>query len=107
MSCSVCGRTILKGERTRTYLTPDGERRLVCELCRSRAEALHWVWAEDANEHRPNPAPRRRRVSLVGWLRGRSKDRAPEAPEPAGSTPPPSPRGRVERVGPADRSGYP
>jgi hypothetical protein len=56
-SCSVCGRTILKGERTRTYLTPDGDRRIVCELCRARAEALHWVWAEVANEHRPVASP--------------------------------------------------
>ena len=42
-SCSVCGRTILAGERTRTYISPkDGPQR-VCELCRSRAERLGWV----------------------------------------------------------------
>jgi hypothetical protein len=92
----VCGRTILKGERTRTYLTPDGERRIVCELCRSRAEALHWVWAEVANQHRPAPLPRRR-GSLAGWLRGRGKHRAEPEPEPAAaSTPPPRENGSQE-----------
>ena len=82
----MCGRTILKGERTRTYLTPEGESRTVCELCRSRAEALHWVWAEVANEHRPAPE-RRRRGSLVGWLRGIGARRAESASEPAGGPP--------------------
>jgi hypothetical protein len=73
-SCSVCGRTILKGERIRTYLTPDGEPRAVCELCRSRAEALHWVWAEADADHLPAPRQRRRR-SLVGLLRARRRRR--------------------------------
>ena len=75
-SCSVCARTILKGERTRTYLTPDGEDRIVCELCRSRAESLQWVWAEEATENPPRQN-RRRRGSLVGWLRGLAPKPAP------------------------------
>jgi hypothetical protein len=82
LSCSVCGRTILKGEQTRIYLTPDGDPRTVCDLCRSRAEALHWVWAEIANEHRPDPAMRRRRGSLVGWMR-RARPRPRVHPEAA------------------------
>lgn len=42
-TCAVCGRTILAGERTRTYMSPkDGPRR-VCDLCRGRAERLGWV----------------------------------------------------------------
>ena len=96
MSCSVCGRTILKGERTRTYLTPDDEgERTVCELCRSRAEALGWVWAEDANLHRPQPSRRRRRASLSGWLRGLRADGSepqavPGSEEVAGSEAPPA-----------------
>ncbi len=76
-SCSVCGRTILKGENTRTYLTPDGEPRTVCDLCRSRAEALHWVWSELTEGTQPDPS-RRSRGSLVGWLKGL----APKRPEP-------------------------
>jgi hypothetical protein len=42
-TCAVCGRTILPGERTRTYMSPKGESRLVCELCRDRAEDRGWV----------------------------------------------------------------
>lgn len=87
----MCGRTILKGERTRVYLTPDGERCSVCELCRSRAEAMHWVWAELANENRPVREPRRRRGSLVGWLKGFARA-AEGAEQPAESVAPPAPR---------------
>ncbi len=56
-SCAVCGRTILAGERTRTYISPkDGPRR-VCELCRSHAERLGWVdpAAPGANVGRQQP----------------------------------------------------
>jgi hypothetical protein len=122
LSCDVCGRTILKGERTRIYLTPDGERREVCELCRSRAESLHWVWAELADERRPLQAQRRRR-SLVGWLRAHL--RAPQAEEAEGpggvedlagaqptepgraSRPRPDPAARGARVGRAGGSSEP
>jgi len=41
--CAVCGRTILAGERTRTYMSPKDGPRLVCDLCRGRAEQLGWV----------------------------------------------------------------
>ena len=93
-SCSVCGRTILKGERTHTYLTPDGEERIVCELCRSRAESLQWISADQAAENPPQRS-RRRRVSLVGWLRGLGPKPASgheEAPgfAPPASVPPPN-----------------
>jgi hypothetical protein len=42
-TCAVCGRTILAGERTRSYMSPKDGARLVCELCRGRAERLGWV----------------------------------------------------------------
>jgi hypothetical protein len=42
-TCAVCGRSILPGERTRTYISPREGPRAVCELCRERAEALGWV----------------------------------------------------------------
>ena len=42
-SCAVCSRTILAGERTRSYASPKEGLRLVCELCRGRAERLGWV----------------------------------------------------------------
>jgi hypothetical protein len=71
-TCAVCGRTILKGERTRAYLTAEGERRSVCELCRERAETAGWVWEEAAGERTLEPQrQRRRRTPLTALLRGR------------------------------------
>lgn len=82
----MCGRTILKGERTLAYLTPDDEPRAVCELCRARAEALHWVSADLASQHRPAPQRRRRGASLLDWLRRPHPSPAPAeedaSPEP-------------------------
>lgn len=43
MACAICERTILAGERTRSYMTPKDGPRLVCDLCRERAERLGWV----------------------------------------------------------------
>ncbi len=73
-TCAVCGRTILAGERTRSYMSPKDGPRLVCDLCRGRAEQLGWV----------DPA-------APGANVGRGP--TPEATE--------SPRGRLERA--ADR----
>jgi hypothetical protein len=42
-SCAVCERTILAGERTRTYISPKLGPRVVCDLCRGRATARGWV----------------------------------------------------------------
>jgi predicted RNA-binding Zn-ribbon protein involved in translation (DUF1610 family) len=41
--CAVCGRTILSGERTRTFMSPKEGQKLVCDLCRERARGLGWV----------------------------------------------------------------
>jgi hypothetical protein len=57
-TCAVCRRTILAGERTRSYMSPKDGPRLVCELCRGRAEQLGWVdpAAPGANVgRRPDP----------------------------------------------------
>ena len=67
----MCGRTILAGERTRSYMSPKDGPRLVCDLCRGRAEGLGWV----------DPA-------APGANVGRRPD--PEVAE--------SPRGRLERA---------
>jgi hypothetical protein len=97
-SCAVCGRTILKGEQTRVYLTPAGERRDVCELCRGRADESGWIWEAVAAEQ-PEPEPERRRRSLGSLLRGRAqaageslREHAPkreEEPEQAAEQPEP------------------
>jgi hypothetical protein len=119
-TCSICGRTILKGERTHAYLSPDGERRLVCDLCRGRAEALGWSPA-NAVGGRPQESRRRRRsVGALFWERAgararraeagpggnRAKGRGGRSPDPAArgagvgrtETIPESPRSRLDRA---------
>jgi hypothetical protein len=59
-SCSVCARTILRGERVRDFVAPDGERHRVCSLCKERAEAAGWVPAEMAGSRSRGVEPRRR-----------------------------------------------
>jgi hypothetical protein len=71
VSCDICGRTILKGERTEAYLAPGGQRHLVCELCTDRAYNEGWI-RESA--HGEMPASTRRpqeRRSLFGKMRKR------------------------------------
>ena len=77
-NCDVCGRSILKGERTDVYLAPGGQRKLVCELCVDRAYQEGWI-RESA--HAELPASMRRaepRRSILSRFRRR---RGP-APEP-------------------------
>jgi hypothetical protein len=94
VSCDVCGRTILKGERTEAYQSADRRRYVVCELCTARAEQLGWVReavAEEAFARQPRPEPRR---SLFGRMRKRAPQPEPEeapAPEPQESAPEPPP----------------
>ncbi len=57
-TCAVCGRTILAGERTRSYMSPKDGPRPVCDLCRGRAERLGWVDPAAAGANvgrRPDP----------------------------------------------------
>jgi hypothetical protein len=71
VSCDICGRTILKGERTEAYLAPGGQRHVVCELCTDRAYNEGWI-RESA--HMDMPASTRRpqeRRSLFGRMRRR------------------------------------
>src|SRR3954468_19817969 len=77
VSCDICGRTILKGERTEAYLEPGGQRHTVCELCTDRAYNEGWI-RESA--HGEMPASTRRpqeRRSLFGRMKRRR-----EAAEP-------------------------
>ncbi len=71
VACDICGRTILKGERTEPFLAPGGRRKTVCELCIPRADHEGWIRESARNDL---PAARSRpqqRRSLVGRLRGR------------------------------------
>ena len=86
VSCDICGRTILKGERTEAYLAPGGQRHLVCELCTDRAYNEGWI-RESA--HMDMPASTRRpqeRRSLFGRMR-RRRD-AEQFPQAAPEEPP-------------------
>ena len=79
LSCDVCGRTLLRGERAHPYLER-GTPRTVCELCIARAEQEGWLREgtvpefDDGNRHRD------RRRSFLGRLR---RQREPEADTPA------------------------
>jgi hypothetical protein len=80
VSCDICGRTILKGERTEAYLAPGGQRRTVCELCTDRAYNEGWI-RESA--HGEMPASTRRpqeRRSLLGRMRRRREAEPAEVP---------------------------
>ena len=80
VSCDVCGRTILKGERTETYLAPGGHRNLVCELCFVRAEHAGWI-RESAADQLPTRASRpQERRALLGRLRRRRDEPATTQP---------------------------
>ena len=98
VTCDVCGRTLLKGERTESFLATGGERHGVCELCFVRAEHEGWI-REAAHDEVPARGPRApERRPLLGRLRRRSEpangafeqpadpDREP-APDPAPSAP--------------------
>ncbi len=83
VACDVCGRRLLRGEQPDTFLGA-GQRRLVCELCTSRA--THEGWSREAEQHTTRSraeAPQRGR-SLLGRFR---QSRWPTAsPHPARPT---------------------
>jgi hypothetical protein len=71
VSCDVCGRTILKGERAEWYLAPGGDRRQVCDLCAVRAQHHGWI-RESAAGDMPARVPRNEpRRGVLGRLRRR------------------------------------
>src|SRR2546429_6740881 len=70
ISCAICERTILKGERTENYLAPGGRRHVVCELCNDRAYHEGWI-RESAHDELPAMRPREQRRGLIGRLRRR------------------------------------
>jgi hypothetical protein len=76
VSCDVCGRTLLRGETSDTYLA-GGARREVCELCTPRAIHEGWVREGAALERGTRAAPGDRRRSLLSRLRRPREDAGP------------------------------
>jgi hypothetical protein len=77
--CDVCGRTLLRGERSEIYLH-GGERRSVCELCKSRALHEGWIREGTVPDYDGGGARSERRRSLLSRLRARRE--AAAAPDP-------------------------
>jgi predicted Fe-S protein YdhL (DUF1289 family) len=81
VSCDVCGRTILKGERTEWYLAPGGHRRQVCDLCAVRAQHHGWI-RESGGGNLPARVPRNEpRRGVLGRLRKRRPAARPSEDE--------------------------
>lgn len=107
---------MLPGEATREYVSPDGERVEVCDLCRDRVVAAGWT---RAGEHVAAPSERRRQpFGARGrrWLKqrvegARLRIEGPEGQDGASdehlpmadASPQPAPRRRLPRYEPPDR----
>ena len=70
LSCDVCGRTLLRGERAEPFLA-GGARRQVCELCTGRAQHEGWIRESGADELTLRSARQEGRTRLVDRLRTR------------------------------------
>jgi hypothetical protein len=76
ISCDVCGRTLLRGERAEPFLA-GGARRQVCELCTARAQHEGWIREGGADELSLRGSRHEGRTRLVDRIRAR-RERARE-----------------------------
>jgi hypothetical protein len=89
VACDVCGRRLLRGEQPDTFLG-GGQRRLVCELCTTRA--THEGWRRETEAHMTvsgTERPQRGR-SLLGRLRQLREPARPVRVERADASPSPA-----------------
>jgi hypothetical protein len=105
VSCDVCGRTLLRGERAEPFLA-GGERRQVCELCTARAQHEGWIRESGADELTLRSSRYEGRGRLVDRLRARrerarelaAEMEAAEPLDPAYGEPAAAPPSRRERA---------
>lgn len=103
VACDVCGRRLLRGEHSETFIA-GGSRRIVCELCTARAAHEGWLreGLDDVGVRR-NGGGRSAR-SLLGKLRARREAylarAAEEEPEPMAHER--YERSRAQRTSPAE-----
>src|SRR3954470_15250530 len=105
VTCDVCGRTLLRGEKADVFLH-GGTRKMVCELCTARA--MHEGWIREGLDDVTRGSQRERggARSLLGRLRARREPapdevlpaphdpavlEAPAAPPPPSAVAPPEP----------------
>jgi hypothetical protein len=95
VSCDVCGRTLLRGERAHPYLER-GQQRSVCELCTVRAQEEGWLREGTVPAYGGAETLSDRRRSLLSRLRRRrppppADEATLAAPVDVGASPPPPP----------------
>jgi hypothetical protein len=83
VSCDVCGRSLLRGEQSETFMD-SGRQRNVCELCAPRAAQAGWRRASGPVETIELPEARQRSTrALLRRLRGTREEREERRPRPS------------------------
>jgi hypothetical protein len=76
--CDVCGRTLLRGERSEVFIT-GGNRHTVCELCKPRALQEGWIREGTVPDYDPAAQTQDRRRGVFGRRR-RARDQGSPGP---------------------------